>query len=61
MTATFACKDIGMNCGFTATANSELELIPQIAQHAKEAHNTQQVAPDLMMKIKAAIKNKGFF
>lgn len=50
-----------MNCGFTVSANSEFELIPKIVQHAKDAHNMQQVAPDLMMKIQAAIKDKKSF
>jgi Predicted small metal-binding protein len=37
----FACKDIGMDCGFTATASSEEELMAKIAEHARTAHNMQ--------------------
>lgn len=52
----FACKDIGMNCPFTASAPTEAELIKKIAEHAKNAHKIDPVPDDLMGKIKKAIK-----
>jgi predicted small metal-binding protein len=52
----FACKDIGMNCGFQTTAPTEAELMTKIASHAKSVHKIDTVPPDLMMKIKNAIK-----
>ncbi|MGC8676498.1 MAG: DUF1059 domain-containing protein [Candidatus Micrarchaeia archaeon] len=52
----FACKDIGMDCGFTATANSEEELMAKIAEHARTAHNMQSIDDATMAKVKAAIK-----
>ncbi len=53
---TFACKDIGMDCPFTAEAPTEAELLKKIAEHAKTAHKIPVVPPDLMAKIKGAIK-----
>ena len=62
MAKTFACKDIGMNCAFTTSANSGFEMIPKVVQHMKDAPNMQQVAPDMMTKIQGAIKgSKSFF
>ena len=53
---TFACKDIGMDCPFKAEAKTEAELMQKIAEHAKSVHKIQNVPPDMMAKIKAAIK-----
>jgi len=52
----FACKDIGMQCGFNAEAASEEELMPKIANHARAAHNMAQMDEQTMAKIRAAIK-----
>ncbi|MGC8671804.1 MAG: DUF1059 domain-containing protein [Candidatus Micrarchaeia archaeon] len=53
----FACKDIGMDCGFTATASTEEELMQKIAEHARTAHNIQSMDDALVAKVKAAIKH----
>jgi predicted small metal-binding protein len=52
----FACKDIGMNCAFQTTAPTEAELVKKIAEHARTAHQMDSVPPDVMEKIKKAIK-----
>ena len=58
MTKEFACKDIGMNCGFKASAKTEEELMPKIVQHAKEAHKLDPIPPETVQKVKGAIKDK---
>jgi predicted small metal-binding protein len=52
----FACKDIGMDCKFETTAPTEAELMKKIAEHAKSAHKMETIPPDVMTKVKAAIK-----
>jgi len=52
----FACKDIGMDCPFKATAATESDLIKKIGEHAKSVHKIDPVPADLMAKIKRAIK-----
>ena len=52
----FACKDIGLNDGFQTTAPTEAELMKKIAEHAKSAHKMVTIPPDMMVKIKKAIK-----
>jgi predicted small metal-binding protein len=51
----FVCKDLGMDCPFTASAPTEAELEKKIAEHAKKAHNLN---PDKEMwkKIKTVIR-----
>ncbi len=52
----FVCRDIGMDCPFTAEAPTEAELLKKIAEHAKTAHKMATVPPDMMMKIRNAIR-----
>jgi predicted small metal-binding protein len=52
----FACKDIGMDCTFKATAPTEAELMKKIVEHAKSVHKIDPAPPDLVAKIKMAIK-----
>jgi predicted small metal-binding protein len=53
---TFKCKDIGMDYPFEAKAKSHEELMKMISTHAATAHKMTSVPPDMMKKIKAAIK-----
>ena len=55
---TFACRDIGMGCGFEAGAANMGELLPKIADHAKKAHNMAQIDDGTVAKVKAAIKEE---
>ena len=52
----FACRDIGMSCGFKASAASEGELMGKIAEHAKTAHGMASIDSATMAKVKAAVK-----
>jgi predicted small metal-binding protein len=51
----FKCKDIGMDCPFTASAPNEAELEKQIAEHARTAHKLT-LDKEFWKKIKTAIK-----
>jgi predicted small metal-binding protein len=52
----FRCSDIGMQCRFEATAKTEQELLKKIAEHAKAAHKIDPIPPDLLAKVKKAIR-----
>ena len=52
----FRCKDIGVSCGFEATAKTEDELMKKIAKHARKAHNMKTISSDDMKKVKKVIK-----
>jgi predicted small metal-binding protein len=56
MAKKFACRDIGISCGFEARAQSEPELMEKIAEHARQAHKMTKIDPQTMAKVKAAIK-----
>lgn len=52
----FKCKDVGMACTFETTAKTEEELMKKISEHASKAHNMKTISPDMMAKVKKAIK-----
>jgi predicted small metal-binding protein len=53
---TFECKDVGMACPFKASAKTEDELMMKIGEHAAKEHGMKDVPPEMMVKIKKAIK-----
>ncbi len=56
MAKKFKCADIGLNCGFEATADTTEQLMPKIATHAMTAHGMTTIPNDVMTKVQAAIK-----
>jgi predicted small metal-binding protein len=55
--SSFACKDLGMNCGFELRGAKSKDEVMQLATvHAKMVHAISPVPPDLASKIQAAIK-----
>ena len=54
-TRRIACSDVVPGCGFTATAETEEELLEQVAAHAKHEHGVTEVTPELAARVKAAI------
>jgi len=58
MTKGFACSDAGVDCDWSVNANTEEELMTKIAEHAKEHHGFDPIPPELIEKVKAAIKDQ---
>ena len=54
--ASFKCKDLGMKCGFEVKDENQDELMKMIALHAENTHKMKEMAPDMMEKVKKAIK-----
>jgi predicted small metal-binding protein len=50
------CADLGMNCSWEGTGSTMDELMMKGAQHAKGAHKMMSMPPEMMAKVKAAIK-----
>jgi predicted small metal-binding protein len=53
-----ACADIVPGCTFTASAQTEEELLTEVAAHAAHDHGVTDVTPELAAKVKAAIKTQ---
>ena len=55
-TRRIACRDsVVPGCGFTASAETEEELVEKVVAHAKHDHGVTEVTPELAEKVKAAI------
>lgn len=57
MAKKFSCRDIGMDCPFSAKAAKEPELMEKIKAHAKAAHSLQSIDAAMMGRIRDAIKD----
>jgi len=54
---TLSCKDVGLDCNYTAKAESEPELMKMVEKHAREKHKMKDISPDMKKKIKMQIKD----
>jgi predicted small metal-binding protein len=52
------CAELMPGCPYTAEAGSEEELLQKVAVHAADAHGIHEVTPDLLTKVKSAIKTE---
>ena len=50
-----ACGNVVPGCSFTASADTEEELMRQVAEHAAHAHGVTEVTPELAAKVRVAI------
>jgi len=46
----------GKDCGWSATAETEEELMNKVAEHAKIDHKDMEITPEVVAKIKSLIK-----
>ena len=56
MTFKIGCKDVGVDCSFTAEGATEEELLKKVAQHAKDAHGMTSIDAAILAKVKGTIK-----
>jgi predicted small metal-binding protein len=54
--ASLKCADIGMKCSFEVKDEDQDELMKIVALHAANTHGMKEVSPELLDKIKKAIK-----
>ena len=54
MTKSIKCSDVGVNCDWSATANTEEELMEKIKEHAVK-HGFQDIPAELVAKVKSSI------
>lgn len=57
MAKTIKCSDVGVDCDWSAAANTEEELMKKIQAHAVE-HGFNTIPAELLAKVKANIKDQ---
>lgn len=55
MSKEIECGKVVPGCKFKAHAETEEELLKQVADHAREAHGVTEVSPELLAKVKSAV------
>ncbi len=58
MVKTYACRDVGVDCDWSASHETEEGLMELIAEHAKNVHPEIELTPELVAKVKAAFKDE---
>jgi predicted small metal-binding protein len=52
------CKDVGFDCAGIIRAATEDEALQMAAEHAKTVHGLQEITPEVVAKVKAAIRDE---
>ena len=50
-----SCRDVGVDCDFVACGKTGEELFQKAAEHAKTAHNMNEITKELYEKVRSAI------
>ena len=58
MAKSISCKDVGMDCDFTARGESMEELMQVAAAHAKEAHGMDSIPAEMMPVVQSAMRDE---
>ena len=58
MAKTVSCRDVGMDCDFVAKGETAEDIMRQAAEHARTAHNMPEIPPEVVDKVRGAIRNE---
>ncbi len=51
------CRDVGFDCDGVIRADTMEEALQMAAQHAREAHGLEQITPEVLAKVKEAVRD----
>ena len=57
MTKTYTCRDVGVECDWATSGETEEEVMANIGAHAAEVHPDVELTPELLAAVKAVIKD----
>jgi predicted small metal-binding protein len=58
MAKTVSCRDVGMDCDFVAKGETNEDIMQQAAEHARTAHNMAEIPPEVVDKVRGAIRDE---
>ena len=58
MAKVVTCRDLGMDCDFVASGETEQEIMKKCAEHARTDHGMKEIPMELAVKVKAAIHDQ---
>jgi predicted small metal-binding protein len=58
MAKTLSCRDVGMDCDFVAKGETNEDIMLQAAEHARTAHNMNEIPAEVADKVRSAIRDE---
>jgi predicted small metal-binding protein len=58
MAKVLRCRDVGLDCEGEIRAETEEEVLRQAAEHAQTTHNMTEMPPEVVQKVRAAIRDE---
>lgn len=58
MTLVVHCRDVGFDCDGVVKAETEQELLQQVAAHAQSEHGLEEVTPEVVAKVKSVVRRE---
>lgn len=55
MTKEIRCRDVGVDCDWVASGETEEEIMKKVAEHAKKDHGMDEIPEELVQRVRAAI------
>jgi len=52
------CRDVGFDCDGVVRAETEQEVLEQVAAHAKAVHNIETVPPEVVEKVRQVMRDE---
>ena len=58
MSLTVHCRDVGFDCDGIVKAETEDDLLQQVAEHAQTVHGVEKVTGEIVAKVKSVIREE---
>ena len=58
MSKAFTCRDIGMDCDWSVSAETEGEILLLIGEHVAAAHQITDTPSELLLRVREAIRDE---
>jgi predicted small metal-binding protein len=52
------CRDVGFDCEAEVRADTDAEILAQVAAHAREAHGMEEVSDEVVAKVLSVIETE---
>lgn len=59
MSKVLKCGEVNPGCNFEIRGDSERDVLRRAAEHAKTAHQMENIPPEVLSKVKSAIHDGG--
>ena len=58
MARTYTCRDVGVDCDWKTSGETEDDVMANIQEHAAQVHPDIELTPELVTEVRGAIKDE---